>query len=79
VVGFLALPLTVGKQAQCGITCTSLSYRTKDMKCSEVNGKRQHKFIPLKKCACNLQKLRIALACCYALGDILFLAIKNVC
>jgi len=60
---FLQLPPTVGKQAQCGITCTSLSYRTNLINNSEVNGKRQHKFIPLKNCACNLQKLRIALAC----------------
>ena len=32
---------------KCGIKSTSLSYRTKDIKCPDVNGKCQH-FLQLK-------------------------------
>jgi hypothetical protein len=38
-----------------GLETTSMSYRTKDIKCSELYGKRQN-FLPLKNCACNLHE-----------------------
>jgi hypothetical protein len=38
-----------------GLETTSLSYRTKDIKCSEVNGKRQQKVY-------TAEKLRLQLA-----------------
>jgi hypothetical protein len=39
-----------------GLESTSLSYRTKDIKCSEVNGKRQQKVYTAEKMRLQLAR-----------------------